>query len=82
MQTQNPILEQMAKAMTEAAGAADGVRREAETVMKSQLQRMLADSDLVQREEFEAVQEMAAKARAENDELRARLEALEARLAD
>ncbi|WP_306253816.1 accessory factor UbiK family protein [Parvularcula sp. IMCC14364] len=82
MQTQNPIFEQMAKAMTEAAGAADGVRREAETVMKSQLQRMLADSDLVQREEFEAVQEMAAKARAENDELRARLEALEARLAD
>ncbi|MCI5046724.1 MAG: accessory factor UbiK family protein [Aquisalinus sp.] len=81
MQTQNPIFEQMAKAMTEAAGAADGVRREAETVMKSQLQRLLADSDLVQREEFEAVQEMAAKARAENEELRARLEALEAKLA-
>ncbi|MCI5043474.1 MAG: accessory factor UbiK family protein [Aquisalinus sp.] len=81
MQTQNPIFEQMAKAMTEAAGAADGVRREAETVMKSQLQRLLADSDLVQREEFEAVQEMAAKARAENDELRVRIEALEAKLA-
>ncbi len=80
MQTQNPILDQLAKAMTEAAGAADGVRKEAETMMKSQLQRLLADSDLVQREEFEAVQEMAAKARTENDQLKARIEALEAKL--
>ncbi len=82
MQTQNPLFDHLAQAMNEAAGAADGIRREAETVMKSQMQRLLADSDLVEREEFEAVQEMAAKARAENDELRARIEALEARLAD
>ena len=80
MQTQNPFFDQMAKVMTEAAGAADGVRREAETVMRGQLQKLLGDMELVTREEFEAVQEMAANARAENEDLKARLEALEASL--
>ena len=80
MQTQNPLFEHMAKAMNEAAGAADGVRREAETVMKSQMQRLLADADLVQREEFEAVLEMARNLREENDELKQRIEKLEEKL--
>ncbi|NWG93563.1 MAG: accessory factor UbiK family protein [Parvularculaceae bacterium] len=80
MQTQSPIFDEIAKLMSEAAGAVDGVRREAETVARSQLQRLLSDMDLVSREEFDAVKEMAAKARAENDRLAARLAELEARL--
>lgn len=78
MQTQNGLLDELAKMMTEAAGAADGVRREAETVMRSQLQRLIADMEFVSREEFEVVREMARAAREENDDLRARIEALEA----
>lgn len=77
MQSQNPIFDQMAKAMAEAAGAADGVRRESETVFRGQLQRLLSDMELVTREEFDAVREMAATARAEADALKARLDALE-----
>ncbi len=78
MQTQSPIFDEIAKLMSEAAGAVDGVRREAETVAKGQLQRLLADMDLVPREEFEAVKAMAAAAREENDRLAARIAALEA----
>jgi len=77
MQTQNAIFDEIAKLMTEAAGAADGVRREAETAMKSQLQRLIADMDFVTREEFEAVRDMARLAREENDALKARIAALE-----
>lgn len=80
MQTQSAIFDEIAKLMTEAAGAADGVRREAETVMKSQLQRLVADMEFVPREEFEAVKEMARLAREENDTLKARLDALEEKL--
>ncbi|MEZ5892178.1 MAG: accessory factor UbiK family protein [Parvularculaceae bacterium] len=79
MQTQNALFDEIAKMMTEAAGAADGVRREAETVFRSQLQRLLADMDLVTREEFEAVRDMARAAREENAALKARLEELEKR---
>lgn len=82
MQTQSPIFDEIAKLMADAAGAVDGVRREAETVMRGQLQRLLADMDLVPREEFEAVKELAANARAENERLAARLAALEARLGE
>ena len=64
--------------MTDAAGMAQGVRREAEGVFKAQFERMIRDMDLVTREEFEAVREMAQLAREENDRLLARLEALEA----
>ncbi len=81
MQSQNPLLDALARTMTEAAGAADGVRREAETVMRSQLQRLVADMDLVTREEFEAVREVAQAAREENAALAARVDALEAALA-
>lgn len=82
MQTQSPIFDEIAKMMAEAAGAVDGVRREAETVARSQLQRLLSDMELVTREEFEAVREMAIRAREENERLSARLTALEARATD
>jgi hypothetical protein len=80
MQTQSPIFDEIAKLMSEAAGAVDGVRREAETVARSQLQRLLSDMDLVSRDEFEAVREMAVKARTESDRLAARIADLEAQL--
>ncbi len=80
MQTQSAIFDEIAKLMTEAAGAADGVRREAETAMKSQLQRLIADMDFVPREEFDAVRDMARTAREENEALKARITALEEKI--
>lgn len=80
-QTNNRMLDEFAKLMTDAAGAAQGVRREVETLMRSQGERILRDMDVVSREEFEAVKAMAAKAREENDALAARLAALENELA-
>lgn len=82
MQTQSALFDEIAKIMTEAAGAADGVRREAETVARSQLQRLVADMDFVAREEFEAVRDMARVAREENEALKARITALEEKLGD
>lgn len=76
-QTQNKILEEMSRFFTNAAGAAQGVRTEVETVIRSQAERLIADMDLVQREEFEAVQDMARLAREENEALKKRIEALE-----
>ncbi|ESY68978.1 accessory factor UbiK family protein [Mesorhizobium sp. M0051] len=78
----NRILDEFAKLMTDAAGAAQGVRREVETAFKGQAERILNTMDVVQREEFEAVREMAAKAREENTRLSARIEALETKLAE
>lgn len=75
------ILDDFAKLMTDAAGAAQGVRKEMETVFHAQAERFLNGMDLVKREEFEAVREMAVKARDENDALLKRIEALEAQLA-
>jgi BMFP domain-containing protein YqiC len=80
-QSNNRFFDEFAKLMTDAAGAAQGLRREAETLMKSQGERMLAGMDLVQREEFDAVKAMAAKAREENETLAARIAVLEAELA-
>ena len=80
MQTQSQFFDEIAKLMTEAAGAADGVRREAETAMRSQLQRLIADMEFVPREEFDAVKEMARLAREENDALKDRIAALEEKL--
>jgi BMFP domain-containing protein YqiC len=77
----NRLLDELAKLMTDAAGAAQGVRREAETAIQAQLERLLNSMDLVKREEFEAVRDMAAKAREENDALSARLDELEKKLA-
>lgn len=76
----NKIMDDFARMMTDAAGMAQGVKREAEGVFKSQFERMIRDMDLVTREEFEAVRDMAVKAREENDALLVRLEALEAKL--
>src|SRR5690606_25969028 len=80
-QTQNRIFDELGRLFTSAAGAAQGVRQEVETVLKAQAERLLADMDLVTREEFEAVRAMAQLAREENEALRARLETLEAELA-
>lgn len=80
-QTRNPILDDMARLMTDAAGLAQGVRREAETVIRTQLERLISTMDVVTREEFEAVRDMAILAREENEKLEARLAALEAKLA-
>jgi BMFP domain-containing protein YqiC len=77
-QTTNRFLDELAKLLTDAAGAAQGMRREVETLMKAQGERILRDMDVVQREEFEAVREMAAKARDENEQLKARIAELEA----
>lgn len=76
--TSNRFLDDIARLATDAAGAAQGVRREVETVVKTQIERLLRDMDVVTREEFEAVREMALLAREENDRLSARLAALEA----
>jgi len=78
--TQTRFFDEMAKLMTNAAGAAQGVRREIDTLIQAQLERLLNNMDLVKRDEFEAVKAMAQKAREENDALSARLQALEARL--
>ncbi len=75
------IFDEMAKLMTDAAGVAQGVRREAETAVKTQAERLLSSMDVVSREEFEAVREMAATARDENEALKLRMIALEAKLA-
>ncbi|MGD9912477.1 MAG: accessory factor UbiK family protein [Rhizobiaceae bacterium] len=76
----NRILDEFAKLMTDAAGAAQGVRREVETAFRAQAERLLNSMDVVQREEFEAVREMAIKARDENEKLAQRIAALEARI--
>ena len=79
MQTRNKLFDDISQLMTNAMGVAQGAREEAETAMKSIIDRWLADRDFVTREEFDAVQAMARKAREENAELAARLEALEQR---
>lgn len=79
-QTPNRILDELAKLMTDAAGAAQGVRREVSEAVRSQGERFLNSMDLVKREEFDAVMEMARKAREQNDVLAKRVEALESQL--
>ena len=78
MQTQNKFFDDLSKVMTNAMGVAQGAKTEAETAMKSWMDRWLADRDFVSREEFDAVRLMAQKAREENAALSARLDALEA----
>ena len=80
-QTSNRIFDEMARLMNDAAGVATGVRREFDTLMRTQAERILNDLDVVRRDEFEAVKEMARLAREENEALKARIEALEAKLA-
>jgi BMFP domain-containing protein YqiC len=76
-QTSNRIFDEMARLMNDAAGVAQGVRREFDTLFRAQAERILRDLDVVQREEFEAVKEMARLAREENEALKARIAALE-----
>jgi BMFP domain-containing protein YqiC len=78
-QTNNRFLDEFAKLMTDAAGLAQGARRDFETLARSQGERLIGSMDLVTREEFDVVKAMAVKAREENDRLDARLKALEAR---
>jgi len=80
-QTTGRFFDELGKLLTDAAGAADGVRKEVESVVRAQAERVLRDLDVVQREEFEAVKAMAQKAREENEQLKERLVALEARAA-
>lgn len=77
MQTRNKMLDDLSQLMTNAMGVAQGARTEAETAVKSLMDRWLADRDFVTREEFDAVRAMAQKAREENEALKARLDALE-----
>lgn len=81
-QTTGRVFDELAKLMTNAAGAAEGVRQEFETIARGQAERFLSDMDIVRRDEFEAVKAMAQKAREENEALKIRIEALEQRLAD
>jgi hypothetical protein len=79
-QTSNRLFDEMARLMGDAASVAQGVRREAETVFRTQMERFVADMDLVKREEFDVVKDMVSKARAENEELKTRIAELEAKL--
>ena len=81
MATDNPLLDQLAKLMTNAAGAAKGMRDELGTLIKTQTERIVNDLNLVPREEFDAMKAMHAKSRKEVEELRARLAVLEIALA-
>ncbi|WP_407965244.1 accessory factor UbiK family protein [Bartonella sp. C271] len=73
----NRILDELAKLATDAAGIAQGVRREAETAVRSQVEKMINKLDLVSREEFEVIKEMVLKLYAENADLKKRLDGLE-----
>jgi len=79
-QTTNRFFDEIGRLMNDAAGAAQGVKREVDSVMRHQAERILRDLDVVQREEFEAVKEMARLAREENEALKERSAALESRL--
>jgi len=78
-QTSNRFFDEMARLMNDAAGVAQGVRREFDTLFRSQAERIVVALDVVQREEFEAVKGMARLAREENEALKARIAALEAK---
>ncbi|MEI6573803.1 MAG: hypothetical protein RLZZ496_1517 [Pseudomonadota bacterium] len=75
----NPFLDNISRLMTDAAGVATGMKREAETVMRAQFERLIRDMDVVSREEFEAVRAMAIAAREENERLAARIAELESK---
>ena len=77
MQTRSKVFDDLSQLMTNAMGVAQGAKEEAETALKSMVDRWLADRDFVTREEFDAVRAMAQKAREENEALKARLDALE-----
>ena len=79
-QTNNRFFDEIGRLMNDAAGAAQGVKREVDAVVRNQAEKILRDLDIVKREEFEAVKDMARLAREENEALKARIAALEAKL--
>jgi BMFP domain-containing protein YqiC len=79
-QTSNRLFDEIGRLMNDAAGAAQGAKREIEAVVRTQAERILRDLDLVKREEFEVVKDMARLAREENEALKARIAALEAKI--
>lgn len=79
-QTTNKLFDDLARLMTDAAGAAQSARQEFETLARAQMERAFRELEIVQREEFEAVREMAQKAREENEALKARIAKLESAL--
>ena len=79
-ETRGRMFDDFSRLMSDAAGMAQGVRREAESLVKAQVERLLASMDVVSREEFEAAKSMAIKARDENERLEKRIVALEAHL--
>lgn len=80
MQTNNKVFDDIARVMTGAIGAAQGVKEEVDTVVRTQMEKLLRDMDLVTRDEFEAVKAMAAAAREENEVLKEQIAKLEAQL--
>ena len=80
-QTTSRFFDEIARLMNDAAGVAQGVRREFDTLFRSQAERILRELDVVPREEFEAVKDMARLAREENEALKARIDALEKKAA-
>jgi BMFP domain-containing protein YqiC len=80
MQTQSSVFDDLARLMTGAMGMAQGMNEEAKSFMRAQADRFVAEMDIVGRDEFEAVKQLAAESRAEADALRARVAALEALL--
>ena len=81
MSTPNRFFDDLAKALSGAAGAAQGVRNEIDSLIKSQMERLIADLDLVRREEFDVVKEMASKARQDTQGLKVKVSELEAEIA-
>ena len=79
-QTTNRFFDEIGRLMNDAAGAAQGMKREFDTVLRNQAERILRDLDMVKREEFEAVKDMARLAREENEILKARIAVLEGKL--
>jgi BMFP domain-containing protein YqiC len=79
-QTSNRFFDEIGRLMNDAAGAAQGLKREVDTLVRNQAEKILRDLDIVKREEFEAVKDMARLAREENEALKARIAALEAKL--
>jgi len=80
-ESRSRLTDDLARMFNDAAGLANGVRREVETLVRTQMERMLSKMDVVGREEFEAVRDMAALAREENEKLEKRIAELEAKLA-
>ncbi|ABD86976.1 accessory factor UbiK family protein [Rhodopseudomonas palustris] len=79
-QTNNRLFDEIGRLMNDAAGAAQGVKREVDTVVRTQAEKFLRDLDLVKREEFDVVKDMVRLAREENEALKVRIAALEAKL--